>query len=128
MRASVVHLIGVRGNLGDWTEDDLAHLRRAAGALRCLEHSLDTDGGLTDEGEPWFAVYHTMSGEVVAHFARISGRYIACAPFLKGSLRGPALPELIERFLDRYRAMVEPVLDDRTKSLCTQPLEHRILR
>lgn len=105
MRQNVVRLIDVRRQRGDWSRDDLTQLQQAAGTLRCPGCVLGTDSGVTDEGEPWFAVYHALSGDVVTHFARISGAYVVCAPFLKGSLQGAALPELIERFLERYRAM-----------------------
>jgi hypothetical protein len=120
MRENVIRLIDVGNDRKDWTKADLARLHCAAGALRYLGRSLETDGGMTDEGEPWFAICHAESGEVVTHFARISGTYIVCAPFLKGSLRGPALPDLIERFLDRYRAMAGPGAND-----CVKPLYRR---
>ena len=74
---------------------------------------------MTDEGEPWFAIYHVQSGEVVGHFARIDGSYIVCAPFLKSSLRGRVLCELIGRFLDCCRAMGGPGADDDVKHLST---------
>jgi hypothetical protein len=118
MRASVVHLIGVRGQRGDWAKDDLAQLNRAADVLRHSGCPLETDGGITDEGEPWFAFCHAASGDVVAHFARISGTYIVSAPFLQGSLRALALPDLIERFLDRYRETIGPCPDDSVRPLC----------
>jgi hypothetical protein len=108
MRESVIDLIEVRGRRGDWTGHDLAQLHRAASVLRHLGRPLEADGGMTDEGEPWFAVYHAQSGEVVTHFARIDGWYIVCAPFLNGSLRGRVLCELIGHFLDRYRALAGP--------------------
>ena len=74
---------------------------------------------MTDEGEPWFAIYDAQSGEVVTHFARIGGSYIVCAPFLKSSLRGRVLCELIGRFLDCYRAMGKAGADDDVKHLST---------
>jgi hypothetical protein len=120
MRERVINLIDVRGCRGDWTSDDLAHLNRAASALRHLGSALETDDGTTDEGEPWFAIYHGQSGEVVTHFARIGGMHIVCAPFLKASLRGRVLSGLIEDFLDRYRGTAGPDTDDRVKSLCTR--------
>lgn len=120
MRESVVHLIDVRDHRGNWSRDDLAQLQHAAGALRYPGCALDTDSGLTDEGEPWFAVYHAESGEVVTHFARINGTCVACAPFLKGSLHGAVLPELIERFLERYRATIAPGANE-----CVKPLYSR---
>jgi len=120
MRENVVRLIDVRYHRRDWTKNDFARLQRAAGALRYLGRALETDGGMTDEGEPWFVICHAESGEVIAHFARINGAYIASASFLKGTLRARALPDLIERFLDRYRAMVGPAADD-----CVKPLYRR---
>lgn len=119
MREGVVNLIDARFRRGDWTSDDLAQLHRAAGALRHLGRPLEADCGMTDEGEPWFAIYHAQSGEVVTHFARIDGSYIVCAPFLKNSLRGRVLCELIGRFLDCYREMGGPGTDDDVKHLST---------
>ena len=115
MRESVVDFIDVRSRRGDWTSDDLAQLHRAASALRHPGRPLEADGGMTDEGEPWFAVYYAQSGEVLAHFARIDGSYIVCALFLKGSLRGRVLCELIGRFLDYYRALGGLGGDDNVK-------------
>ena len=120
MRENVVHLIDPRTHSRDWTKDDLLRLHRAAGALRTRGHSLEADGGMTDEGEPWFAICHADSGDVVAHFARIDGTYIACASFLNSSLRARALPDLIERFLDRYRATIGSGADE-----CAKPLYRR---
>lgn len=119
MRERVVNLVDARFRRGGWTSDDLAQLHRAASALRHPGRPLEADGGLTDEGEPWFAVYHAQSGEVAAHFARIDGSYIVCAPFLKVSLRGRILCELIGRFLDCYRAMGGSGADDDVKRLST---------
>jgi hypothetical protein len=116
MRENVVRLVDVRRRAA-WTKDDLAQLHRAAGALRHFGRSLETDGGVTDEGEPWFAICHVESGDVITHFARIGGAYVVCAPFLRGSLRGRTLSELIERFLDRYRAVAVPGTDDSVKPL-----------
>ena len=118
MRENVIRLIDTHIHSRDWTKDDLSQLHRAAGALHSVGHSLEADGGMTDEGEPWFAICYAESGDIVAHFARIDGSYIACASFLKGSLRARALPDLIERFLDRYRATIGPDMDDRVKPLC----------
>jgi hypothetical protein len=119
MRESVVNLIDARYRREGWTSDDLAQLHRAATALRHPGRPLEADGGMTDEGEPWFAIYHVQSGEVVTHFARIDDSYIVCAPFLKGSLRGRVLRELIGRFLDCCRAMGGHGADDNVTRLST---------
>ena len=61
----------------------------------------DVDLGVTDEGDPWFVFCDAESGDVVAHFARIGGTYLGCAPTLNGALQGRNFAVLIERFLQR---------------------------
>jgi hypothetical protein len=55
---------------------------------------------VTDEGEPWFVFCDGDSGEILAHFARISGEYGVCAPCLNRSLTGTILRELVDHFID----------------------------
>jgi hypothetical protein len=62
---------------------------------------VEADSGVTDEGEPWFAFFEVESGEMVAHFARIGGEFIVCAPFLNVPLTDGVLSDLVARFLDR---------------------------
>src|SRR4029453_18342407 len=81
------------------------YLERVANEVRMLGISVETDHGVTDEGEPWFVVCDASSDEVLVHFCRIRGSYIACAPFLESSLTGRICADLIERFLDRYAAV-----------------------
>src|SRR5262249_58183192 len=74
---------------------------RVAAALWSVGLSVETDHGVTDEGDPWFVFCDADSGEVIADFARISGKYVACARWLKCPLTAPNLRELVERFVDR---------------------------
>jgi len=62
---------------------------------------VEADNGMTDEGDPWFAFFEPESGEMVAHFARIGGEFVVCAPFLDRPLTGRVLSNLVARFLDR---------------------------
>ena len=93
-----------RGHLGvhrqGWSRQELAHFHRVFEALWEAGLSLETDSGVTDEGEPWFVFCDLTSGDVVAHFARISGKCAVYAPFLNGTLTGCVFPDLVERFLD----------------------------
>jgi hypothetical protein len=84
-----------------WSKPELAHFQRAARLLLAEGLSVMTDHGLTDEGEPWFVLCDAESGEIVVHFARIHGSYVACVPFRGGALTGSLLPEVIDRFLRR---------------------------
>src|SRR5262245_34608005 len=109
MSEDVVYLTDVRRHRTDWSKEEVGYLERAAHFLRKLGISVETDHGVTDEGEPWFVICDDGSDEVLAHFCRIRGRYIACAPFLERSLTGHVFADLIECFLDRYAAVaVQP--------------------
>jgi len=105
MSEDVVYLADVRRHRADWSKKELGYLERAAHFVRKLGISVETDYGVTDEGEPWFVICDAGSDEVLAHFCRIRGRYIACAPFLESSLTGNVFSDLIECFLDRHAAV-----------------------
>jgi hypothetical protein len=84
-----------------WSTQELAYFCRVSNALCEAGFVVETDSGITDEGDPWFVFCDARSGEVVAHFARTSGTWAAFATFLNGTLAARAFPDLIERFLDR---------------------------
>jgi len=88
-----------------WSSHELAHFHRAARLLLAEGLSVVTDYGTTDEGDPWFVLCDAESGEIVAHFARITQQYVACVPFRNGSLTGGLLPDLIDEFLHRRDAV-----------------------
>jgi hypothetical protein len=105
MSEDVVYLTDVRRHRADWSKKELGYLERAAHLVRKLGISVETDHGVSDEGEPWFVICDADSDEVLAHFCRIRGRYIACAPFLESSLTGHVFADLVECFLDRHTAV-----------------------
>jgi hypothetical protein len=96
-----VYLSDLRANRRGWSRQEVSHFRRAVNALWGAGLSLETDSGVTDEGDPWFVFCDAESGEVFVHFARLNGTYVVCAPLLNGSLTGRVLSELVERFVDR---------------------------
>jgi len=102
----VVYLTEVRRSRTDWSKEEIAYLERAAHFVRKLGVSVETDHGVTDEGEPWFVICDASSDEVLVHFCRIRRRYVAWAPLLDSSLSGHVFADLIERFLDRHAAAV----------------------
>ena len=71
-----------------WSNDDLALFHRARSVLEKAGLSTETDGGVTDEGEPWLVFSDAESDEVIAHVAHISGTYVVWAPILSGALTG----------------------------------------
>ena len=101
MSGSPVSLADMRARRQGWSAHELENFHRVLNTLSQAGLSVETDCGASDEGELWFAFCDADAGEVVAHFARIGGKYVVCAPFLNGSLTGKVFPDLIEHFLDR---------------------------
>jgi len=97
---STVWLADVRFRKRGWSYHELGHFHRLVTILWNSGLSLETDRGVTDEGDPWFVFCDDDSGDVFAHFARISGKYVVCGPCLDGSLTGPVLRDLVERFVE----------------------------
>jgi len=70
-------------------------------AILCdLGFAFETDSGVTDEGEPWLVFCEADTGEMFAHFARIGGEYVVCAPCLSQLLTGVTLRQLVDQFID----------------------------
>ena len=85
-----------------WSDQEFAQLHRAAKILGKDGLRLDTDHGVTDEGDPWWVFCDADTGEIVVHFARIGGRYVACAPFRNGGLTGRTFSDVVDKTL-RHR-------------------------
>jgi hypothetical protein len=96
----VILLADVRAHRHGWSRHELAHLRRASNRLREAGFSIETESGLTDEGDPWFVFCDADSGEVVAHFARISGKNVAHAPLLENGHAGRIVQHLVDRLVE----------------------------
>jgi hypothetical protein len=98
---SIVYLADVRAHRQGWTKYELAHFRRAVNLLCEAGLSIETASGFTDEGEPWFVFCDANSGDVIAHFAKMNGKNVVCAPSLNSALTNRILPDLVERILGR---------------------------
>lgn len=98
--SSTVCLADVRFRRRGWSNHELAQFHRAIADLSNAGFPLETDSGVTDEGEPWLVFCDSDYGEIFAHFARISGEYVVCAPCLHRSLTGTILRELVDHFID----------------------------
>jgi hypothetical protein len=91
-----------------WSRHELTHFRGAARRLLAEGFSVVTGHGLSEEGDPWFVLCHAESDEIIVHFARIGGTYVACVPFRSGALTGGLLPDLVDRFLARRPDPIDP--------------------
>jgi hypothetical protein len=88
----------------DWTQSELAQFYRVEWALGQAGISVETDRGLSDEGDPWFAFCRASDAEVVIHIAREGDTYLL-AGFLSETIqRGRDFGSLVERLLATHPA------------------------
>lgn len=85
-----------RPQVRDWDNAELAQFYRVEAALRQAGIFVDTERGVTDEGDPWFVYCRQDSGDVFLHIARFDGVYIAASP----SMGTPVLRKKFEELLD----------------------------
>lgn len=90
----------------DWNNQEIAEFHRAVDALARVGFQVETDRGLTDEGEPWFVFARPEGGEVIAHFARLDGAFIADAGLLESPIRANDLRDALNRILQQYEVLV----------------------
>ncbi len=83
----------------DWTQNELAQFYRVENALIQAGLSLETERGVTDEGDPWFVFCRADNGDVFIHFARIDGEYIAVGAALEQVVHGRDFQALVEEML-----------------------------
>ncbi|MFP7675693.1 hypothetical protein ACG74X_20355 [Marivita sp. S0852] len=96
----------------DWSNQELANLFRVRQLLGAANVPIETDRGVTDEGDPWFVFCH-MNGEVFIHLCRIDGVYILDSPNVQRPLRGADFDELIADFTNQ--AMPAQISDKDTE-------------
>ncbi|MCL3883941.1 hypothetical protein [Marivita sp. GX14005] len=85
----------------DWSNQELADLFRVRQLLSGANVPVETDRGVTDEGDPWFVFCHAATGEVFIHLCRIDGAYILDSPNVKRPLRGADFNGLIADFTNQ---------------------------
>lgn len=86
----------------DWTNQELAEFYRVEASLTRAGISVETDRGLSDEGEPWFVFARAETDDVIIHFARIDGIYIVASPAFGSCARGRDFRTLIEGLLEQH--------------------------
>jgi hypothetical protein len=68
---------------------------------------IESDRGVTDEGDPWFVFLRAEDGETFIHFARIDGEYIIAGPAYEGVAKGFDFPGLVRDLISRH-PLVQP--------------------
>jgi len=104
----------------DWSQDELAEFYRVESALLQAGMRIETDRGLSDEGDPWFAFCRADDGETFIHFARIDGRYIIAGPAYEGVAQGYDFPELVRDLISRH-PLVQPTIRRNNTNIFMHP-------
>ena len=82
-----------------WTNDELAELYRVVDLLGRAGLAVATDMGMSDEGDPWFVFCRVDNEEVIAHFARIDGIFVAASIAVDETFRGANFRQIVDRMV-----------------------------
>ncbi len=82
-----------------WSNDELAELYRVVDLLGRAGLAVATDMGMSDEGDPWFVFCRTDNEEVIAHFARIDGIFVAASIAVDETFRGANFRQIVDRMV-----------------------------
>jgi hypothetical protein len=77
---------------------------------------IDTDRGVSDEGDPWFVFCRKDTGDVFVHFARIADSYVAATSAAEGAIWRQKFDDLIEK-LGSENPLLLPSQNQRTTLL-----------
>jgi hypothetical protein len=102
MSANVVQLQRLFRRSCDWSSRELAEFYRVEAALIQAGLRIETERGLSDEGDPWFAFCRPDEGEVVVHIARIGDLYVLASPSYDGVASGNDIAELVRDLVSRH--------------------------
>ncbi len=91
-----------------WSEQELAEFYRVQASLNRAGLSVGYESGTSDEGDPWFVFFREDTGEVIAHFARINGGFLADSPVLGEAMQGNDLRQVIDRLARRQPLILPP--------------------
>jgi hypothetical protein len=84
---------------GGWTNEEFAELYRVEHSLFQAGLAVETECGVSDEGDPWFVFCHG-DGHVVAHAARIDGLYHLHCATLPAPLTGRSFGAIARTFAE----------------------------
>ncbi|MBM3486172.1 MAG: hypothetical protein FJX67_06010 [Alphaproteobacteria bacterium] len=108
MSASIVEISDLVTRYRGWTEQQRADLYRVADMLNWLGLNVVAESGMSDEGDPWFVFSRADTGEVVVHFARIDGTFVAASLPTEDVVRGRQFRDVIDALMRRQPAAPLP--------------------
>jgi len=85
----------------DWSSQELAEFYRVESALIQSGFHVQSDRGVTDEGDPWFVFCREEDDEVIVHFARIGQEYIISSSAYGASSSGTDFRTLVRDLVER---------------------------
>src|SRR5262249_14740433 len=80
----------------------IAEFYRVEAALLQAGLRIDTERGLSDDGDPWFVFCRHDDGEVIMHIARIDGEYVLVSPCYDGVARGRDISSMVRDLVSRH--------------------------
>jgi hypothetical protein len=86
----------------DWSAQELAEFYRVESALLQAGLKVETERGISDEGEPWFAFCRAEDGDVIVHIARVNNEYILAGPTYQGVAHGRDIRSLVGDLVARH--------------------------
>ena len=102
MSLNVVSLFSLASRPRNWSNQELAEFYRVQASLSRAGIDVETEQGLSDEGDPWFVFCGADSGDVIIHFARIDGDYVVASPAFGSCVRGRDFRALIEGLMEQH--------------------------
>lgn len=102
MAAQIIAFLQQAQPRRDWSPQEIAEFYRVESALVQSGMRVETDRGLTDEGDPWFVFCRADTGEVFIHFARLDGEYLIDGAIFDVPSRGRDFPSLIRELISRH--------------------------
>jgi len=100
MGGNVLRLARPASPAGGWTNEELAELYRVEHSLFQAGLAVETECGVSDEGDPWFVFCHG-DGHVIVHAARIDGLYHLHCATLPAPLTGRSFGAIAKTFVEK---------------------------
>jgi hypothetical protein len=100
MGGNVLRLARPTSPAGGWTNEELAELYRVEHSLFQAGLAVETECGVSDEGDPWFVFCHG-DGHVIVHAARIDGLYHLHCATLPAPLTGRSFGAIAKAFVEK---------------------------
>ncbi len=119
MSSQVIAFFRVTQRNLDWSPAEIAELYRIEHALLQARVSLQTDRGVTDEGDPWF-VFCRADGEVLVHITRFDGVYQLYSSGLASPLKGRQFTDLSKSFVNQIPLQI-PIRNTEGTKLFVHP-------